>query len=229
MDDWRLCTRCGLVPGRARDDEPDNYLCDECRGKVEQLGDAATSLAHVLMRWGREQEWNGVEPEVLLEAVGLSFALFEARVLSGPALAGTPQLLHAEIAGDALELTLASDPTSVWRETFGSLESQHHRVPFLVMTEKDSGPVDVTLHYWDKRERAAMTLGFWAAEEQVLEEFSRAGGACRGASSRWAGWRRARREPWITCATSSAAWASSPPPAAATQPPAPPPWSWPAT
>ncbi len=174
MDDWRLCTRCGLVPGRARDDEPDNYLCDECRGKVEQLGDAATSLAHVLMRWGREQEWNGVEPEVLLEAVGLSFALFEARVLSGPALAGTPQLLHAEIAGDALELTLASDPTSVWRETFGSLESQHHRVPFLVMTEKDSGPVDVTLHYWDKRERAAKTLCFWAAEEQVLADFSEA-------------------------------------------------------
>jgi hypothetical protein len=174
MDDWRLCTRCGLVPGRARDEDPDNYLCEDCRHHVEQLGEAATDLAHVLMRWGREQEWRGVGPEVLLEAVGLSFALFEARVAGGPALAGTPQLLHAGIEGDALQLTLASDPTSVWREAFGSLESRHHRVPFLVMTETESGPVDVTLHYWDKRERAAKTISFWTADEQVLGEFSEA-------------------------------------------------------
>jgi len=34
MDDWRLCTRCGLVPGRPREDDPDTYLCDVCRRHV---------------------------------------------------------------------------------------------------------------------------------------------------------------------------------------------------
>lgn len=179
MDDWRLCARCGLVPGRPREDDPDTYLCDACRRHVEQLGDAAAELTHVLMRWGREQEWRGVDHDVLLEALGLGFGLFEARLLGGASLAGTPQLLGAAVVDDALELVLSSGPAAVWREAFGSFDSRHPRVPFLAVTETGGGPVDVTLHYWDKRERAAMTLGFWAAEEQVLEEFSRAADARR--------------------------------------------------
>jgi len=179
MDDWRLCSRCGLVPGRARDEDTDGFLCEECRRHVDQLGEAAVDLSHQLMRWAREQRFRGVTPEVLLEAVGLSFALFEARVVSGPDLTGAPQLLHAGIEGDALKLTLASEPTAVWREEFGSIESRHERVPFLVVTEDESGPVDVTLHYWDKRERAARTLSFWTADEQVLDEFSQASEARR--------------------------------------------------
>lgn len=169
MDDWRLCERCGLAPGRARD-ETDEYLCEGCRRRVEQLGDAAVDLARLLMRWGREQRWQGVDEDVLLEAAGLSFALFEARMLEGADLSGTPQLLHAGLEGDALVLTLASDPTAVWREAFGSLESRHERVQFLVVSESAPGPVDVTLHFWDKRERAARSLSFWTADDQVLDE-----------------------------------------------------------
>jgi hypothetical protein len=179
MDDWRLCTRCGLVPGAARDDDPEECLCDDCRRHVEHLGEAAVDLARLLVRWGREQRWRGVDAEVLLEAVGLSFALFEARVSGGPDLGGAPQLLHAGLEGDALLLTLASDPTAVWREAFGSLESPHHRVPFLVVTEPGPSPADVTLHYWDKREHAAKTLTFWSGDDQVLEEFEEATGARR--------------------------------------------------
>src|SRR5690606_33429512 len=149
---------------------PDTYLCDACRRHVEQLGDAAAARAHVLMRWGREQEWRGVDHEVLREALGLGVGLFEAPLLGGASLAGTPQLLGAAVVDDALELVLSSGPAAVWREAFGSFDSRLPRVPFLVVTETGGGPVDVTLHYWDKRERAAMTLGFWAAEEQVLEE-----------------------------------------------------------
>lgn len=172
MDQWRLCTRCGLGPGRAREDEPDNYLCDECDRRIDLMGEAAADLSHILMRWRREQEWRGIDPEVLLEAAGLSFALFEGRVLAGAGPSYTPQLLHAEYAGDALELTLAKSPTSVWRESFGAWDSPHDRVPFLVVTEADVGPADVTLHYWDKREKAACTLGFWSGEDQVLEDFA---------------------------------------------------------
>jgi hypothetical protein len=169
-DDWRLCERCGVAPGRSRDDDAGEYLCESCRRHAAQLGEAAIDLSTLLMRWAREQRWRGVDPEVLLQAVGLSFALFESRLVEGPDLGDVPQLLHACLDDGALQLTLASDPTSVWREEFGSLDSRHDRVPFLVLSETGPGPVDVTLHYWDKRERAALTLRFWTADDHVLDE-----------------------------------------------------------
>jgi len=174
MDEWSLCARCGLVTGRARDDDSGIVLCDECAKRVDQLGEASESLAHTLMRWARDQEWRGIDRDVLLEAGGLSFALFEARLMDGEALGASPQLLHSERSGSTLNLTVASGPTTVWFETFGAWDSPATRVPFLTQTEGSAGPIDVVLHYWDKRERAAGSLAFWSGDDQVLAEFSAA-------------------------------------------------------
>ncbi len=174
MSEWSLCARCGLVPGRPRYEDGGAFLCDDCATRVERLGEASETLAHTLMHWARDQEWRGADADVLLESAGLAFALFEARLLSGGPLAGSPQLLHAGMNGDSLELTLANDPTTVWQESFGSLDSRHRRVPFLVVSQNEAHPVDLTLHYWDKRERSTESLDFWTADEQVLTDLCEA-------------------------------------------------------
>lgn len=174
MSEWSLCARCKLVPGRPHDEDAGTFLCDDCARRVDELGEAAESLGHTLMHWGRDQEWRGVDPDVLLEAAGLAFALFEARLLSGGSLAGSPQLLHAGLSDDSLELTLANDPTSVWQESFGSLESRHRRVPFLLVSQDDGSPLDLTLHFWDKRDKFADSIDFWTGDEQVLAELAAA-------------------------------------------------------
>lgn len=169
--DWGLCSRCGVALAEGDVEEP--LLCGPCRKHMKAVGDTAASLAETLMDWGRQHEWAGTSPEVLIDAVELAAPLFVHRINTNRPLADGPKLLATSMEADEVVLTLGLSSSAVWRETFGSWESGHPRVIFLTsITNPGRSGEEITVYYWDRQKDRAASRTAWTDDDSTVGEFN---------------------------------------------------------
>lgn len=109
----------------------------------------------------------------MLAAMTEAMAGFEERLTSGGPLADGPRLLAAEAVNDKLELTIGTNSTQVWRETYGAWSSLNPRCTFQTFTSSERRLGDVlTFYYWDKSHDKYQSRTCWTFDEQQQRQLS---------------------------------------------------------